>query len=205
MKFMRKGFTLIELLVVIAIIAILAAILFPVFTTAKESGRRSGCVNQLKQIGIATSAYADDNQGFLPPFSTSSSPASSCDSMQIMKKILKRYTGNSDRVWECPSDHGYKAWGLTTSCYLAWGSSYLFNENIYKLAYPKNTAKIVSTCKTPSQLILYWDYVSHPTGVTNVQNTVFGDGHVKGLNNFQLFDGVTHITMSLFPKDPTSP
>lgn len=62
----RNGFTLIELLVVIAIIAILAAILFPVFATAKERGRQAKCLNNQKQLMLAFQAYCDDNQGYTP-------------------------------------------------------------------------------------------------------------------------------------------
>ena len=56
----RKGFTLIELLVVIAIIAILAAILFPVFARAREKARQSSCLSNVKQIGLAILAYVQD-------------------------------------------------------------------------------------------------------------------------------------------------
>lgn len=62
----RKGFTLIELLVVIAIIAILAAILFPVFAAAREKARQSQCVSNLRQLGIAFRAYATDWNETLP-------------------------------------------------------------------------------------------------------------------------------------------
>lgn len=61
------GFTLIELLVVIAIIAILAAILFPVFTTAQQSGKRARCISQIKQLVAANLSYADDNSGHFVP------------------------------------------------------------------------------------------------------------------------------------------
>ncbi|MBU0610327.1 MAG: DUF1559 domain-containing protein [Armatimonadetes bacterium] len=56
----RTGFTLIELLVVIAIIAILAAILFPVFARAREKARQSACLSNMKQIGLAMMSYAQD-------------------------------------------------------------------------------------------------------------------------------------------------
>ena len=62
----QSGFTLIELLVVIAIIAILAAILFPVFATAKERGRQVKCVNNLRQLTTAFTLYLDDNNGRSP-------------------------------------------------------------------------------------------------------------------------------------------
>jgi prepilin-type N-terminal cleavage/methylation domain-containing protein len=66
-KYHWRGFTLIELLVVIAIIAILAAILFPVFARARERAKSTTCLNNLKQIGISMRLYADDNEGGFPP------------------------------------------------------------------------------------------------------------------------------------------
>src|SRR2546422_10936250 len=63
----RRGFTLIELLVVIAIIAILAAILFPVFAQAREAARKAACMNNMKQLGLALQQYAIDYDGMFPP------------------------------------------------------------------------------------------------------------------------------------------
>ena len=62
----RSGFTLIELLVVIAIIAILAAILFPVFAQAREAGRKASCLSNMKQIGMGLLMYAGDYDETLP-------------------------------------------------------------------------------------------------------------------------------------------
>jgi len=101
-----RGFTLIELLVVIAIIAILAAILFPVFAAARENARTAGCKSQMMQIGKALHMYANDNNSRLPwaCWWFSAGPNGTYDDGSLfVGKLLKSYTQNEMRVWNCPS------------------------------------------------------------------------------------------------------
>lgn len=112
----RTGFTLIELLVVIAIIAILAAILFPVFANAKKAAQQTACLNNLAQIGRGLNMYASDNTGYLPSFRMFDTAPNSADmwgrfakywqegaSSKFFPRVLKKYTKNNDIFW-CPID-----------------------------------------------------------------------------------------------------
>jgi prepilin-type N-terminal cleavage/methylation domain-containing protein len=90
----KRGFTLIELLVVIAIIAILAAILFPVFAKAREKARTNSCLNNQRQIAIAISMYAQDNGETLFPNAKTRSWAT----------YLKNY--NEPSIYDCPTKTG---------------------------------------------------------------------------------------------------
>src|SRR5450631_1706865 len=71
----KFGFTLIELLVVIAIISILAAILFPVFASAREKARQISCISNLRQLGLAVMQYTQDYDEFIPGAAASPSSA----------------------------------------------------------------------------------------------------------------------------------
>jgi prepilin-type N-terminal cleavage/methylation domain-containing protein/prepilin-type processing-associated H-X9-DG protein len=113
MRHGRRGFTLIELLVVIAIIAILAAILFPVFAQAREKARQSACMSNVKQIGMAVWQYAQDwdesNPGvwFGP---VSGSPWSQPSNENIYYKWMDAvypYVKN-EQIFNCPSDGANK-------------------------------------------------------------------------------------------------
>lgn len=91
------GFTLIELLVVIAIIAILAAILFPVFASAREKARQTACVNNMKQLGIGLMQYAQDNDECFPVGITSYRGAGWAGQILPYVKDVRAFT--------CPSDN----------------------------------------------------------------------------------------------------
>lgn len=92
-----KGFTLIELLVVIAIIAILAAILFPVFARARENARRASCQSNLKQIGLGIMQYTQDYDERMPALVANTNPWYGW--VQLTQPYIKSY-----QLFQCPSE-----------------------------------------------------------------------------------------------------
>ncbi len=98
----RRGFTLIELLVVIAIIAILAAILFPVFAQAREKARQTSCLANHKQIGMASNLYAQDYDETYSPLSTVVSD-NGTPRYPLWPRLLQPYIKNSE-VFREPSN-----------------------------------------------------------------------------------------------------
>lgn len=91
----RRGFTLIEILIVIAIIALLAAILFPVFARARENARRASCLTNLKQIALANQQYIDDYDGVTMRWRRGTNGRS-------MPELLEPYVKNN-QIFTCPS------------------------------------------------------------------------------------------------------
>ena len=194
---MRRGFTLIELLVVIAIIAILAAILFPVFAKAREKARQSSCLSNVKQLSLAILQYVQDyDEKFMfcqlnPPGTT-------------WYQACAPYTKNT-QVFLCPSknggtcDYGYNmdylgyCWGLAGT-----------QTNPTGLGDVKSPAETVMLCDSNNFIALYggrlsggsprydtnqyngWDPAA-PAGCAALRhnegsNHSFVDGHCKWMS-----------------------
>jgi len=163
----RQGFTLMELLVVIAIIGILAALLFPVLSRAKGSAKRATCLNNLRQINLATRIYAEDHQdaivlplGFVGIHTD----------YQLYKEYVKSYAGYqgkpspSEKLFACPADTFYYTFGGGTGKYhnLGWCeepftdfTSYAFNGgNRRGTNYPGIAGMRLTSVRSPSKTLL---------------------------------------------------
>lgn len=111
-KITRDGFTLIELLVVIVILAILATLLVPAVGAALEKSRRTGCRNNIKQLGVALVQYADDHDGWLvlkgeKPSYLVSGGSTLTGEYPFRNHVLKMFSNNyitATAAWLCPSD-----------------------------------------------------------------------------------------------------
>jgi len=140
----RRAFTLIELLVVIAIIAILAAILFPVFAQAREKARQTACLSNLKQLGLGFLQYATDYDGdfpapitnygtknnAIPPTWTtgdSANTTSFVDKGGIYPYVKQRGNGGSGNVYSCPDATSRPSGGAVLYS-SAPGANYVMNQ-----------------------------------------------------------------------------
>ncbi len=139
----KQAFTLIELLVVIAIIAILAAILFPVFAQAREAAKRTACLSNGRQIGMATMMYVSDSDDAMPIFSAYDelNPPSSPLHRGVEVLVLP-YAKNKD-VFGSPTDNGGPYFSRTDiptwlrgkrSYYEAYGTSYRYTKCVFTVA-----------------------------------------------------------------------
>src|SRR4028118_2088342 len=103
MKQSKNGFTLIELFVVIAIIAILSAILFPVFARARENARKTSCLSNLKQIGLGALQYTQDYDERTVPCVLAYSGNLYDGNNRVFFQLIQPYV-KSTQLFQCPSD-----------------------------------------------------------------------------------------------------
>ena len=149
---MRRGFTLIELLVVIAIIAILAAILFPVFAKAREKARQSSCLSNVKQISLGMLQYIQDYDEKFPYYGYGSYAA---DPWIFWPHQLQPYIKNW-QVYLCPSGIAY---GTTTY----HGTTYPIQPNygVVGALWTSNPPVALSAVQSPSTKWMISD-CNHP-------------------------------------------
>jgi prepilin-type N-terminal cleavage/methylation domain-containing protein/prepilin-type processing-associated H-X9-DG protein len=131
MKSRSRGFTLIELLVVIAIIAILAAILFPVFAKAREAARKAACISNLKQIGTALMLYAEDYDETM---------------------VSAPFANTPNGLWGTPTWNQY-GWGYA----LVTLDPYIKNVNVF--ACPSATKNLIGTNPQYNMSYGYNEYI----------------------------------------------
>ncbi|MEN6304106.1 MAG: DUF1559 domain-containing protein [Armatimonadia bacterium] len=197
---MRRGFTLIELLVVIAIIAILAAILFPVFAKAREKARQSSCLSNVKQLMLSVLQYAQDYDETLIP----ASQLRSGDWFVVLDPYVK-----NKQVWSCPSYPELA--NPTYNKYLSYGWNYA--EFGYRYVEGETSPTLYGWCTSlaavdkPSETIIIGDNHNDQTYARYLYrrtswcadrhngggNLGFVDGHAKWLAQSELRKSVTGV------------
>ncbi len=191
------GFTLMELLVVVAVIALLASLLLPALTNAREMGRRMKCVSNLRQINFGTMLYVQDYDGWLPP---AKHGGASTTAFAVLK--LNGYI--KPELWNCPSD---KTEGSNLYVYMEgvrrsylWNCEFGHGDDSWDLGEPRKLHRL----RFPSKIILLLDgnqtiactggdaeyyYGSvHVPFVFDPARPVFCDRHSGGVN-CQFADG----------------
>ena len=197
---MSVGFTLIELLVVIAIIAILAAILFPVFAKVREKARQTSCVSNMKQIGLAVMQYTQDNDEFFG-YRKITTDGSDNDALATSWKMILQPYIKSSGVFKCPSNPqkdnldnaGVSAGPISYGANTADGGYGVFgtlpaNGDAASLASVTTPASTIIVCEVT---IPNTDWKINNTccgfgtglyaGHTSFSNFLFSDGHVKSM------------------------
>ncbi len=187
-----RGFTLIEMLVVLGIIAVLFAILFPVFSRARASARSAACVSQLSQLYKAAKMYSDDHDRTLVPARTQ---ARSTGTQGITWCVLLEPYMKGDQILICPEDDQPRATASSICKPHSYGINYLLSYNSAWGAYP--FVLNMSSINRVSDIVQFFDmdtrqdamgasYQSHRVSRVAARhneraNFAFLDGHVKNL------------------------
>lgn len=189
----RSGFTLIEVLVVLGILAVLFAILFPVFTRARASAVNASCVSQLSQLYKAAKMYSDDHDRSMVPARTR---VVSTGTQGITWCVLLQPYMKSDQILVCPADDEPRATASSVCKPHSYGINYLLSYNSAWGAYP--FVVTLSSVSRVSDIILFFDldtrqdamgasYQSHRVSRVAARhneraNFAYLDGHVKSLS-----------------------
>ncbi|MHB0999157.1 MAG: type II secretion system protein [Armatimonadota bacterium] len=187
-----KGFTLIELLVVIAIIAILAAILFPVFAKAREAARSTSCLSNIKQLAVAVKMYTGENEGFpvahyeaavaagdiawRPYFGGAWGYTAAQDNYiknDTIRGLIDPYV-KSANIWKCPSDSGCSPTFKEGRRYTSYKWRTWYNQGVMEYWAPTYQSIDESYLKDPSRTFIFNEIVPFHDFRTNPKNPMTG-------------------------------
>ena len=170
-----RGFTLIELLVVIAIIAILAAILFPVFARMRGRAEQSSCLSNLKQLGTSVQMYMQDYDNTYPyAYSTAGGgEANAQTGTREITATLQTYVKNT-KIWICPSSE------------LTGPTSYAVNATVIRNGVSGYyiAGQLEEICKKPAIASYAWDSEADISTCVHDEalNVLYADGHAGSVN-----------------------
>ncbi|MHB8996777.1 MAG: DUF1559 family PulG-like putative transporter [Armatimonadota bacterium] len=208
----RSGFTLIELLVVIAIIAILAAILFPVFAKAREKARQSSCLSNVKQMGLAFLQYAQDYDENLP--CQGSNAAAYNYYPHRWYEVIQPYI-KSTQILRCPSSSStavnvgnYGAVEQVVGYLPSQTSRQGFTIGSYTCPAGAGNPRNLSNVQFPSERVMVCDASEYTVGVSFWQiapGYYYVDSRHNGGANLCFVDGHAKWAAGTYPVQPGRP